>query len=186
MLVVVALWVRSPVDEFDAPMMGASMGAGLALWAAIGWGHRRLQSTIDRSKNVLLQAPLIWQWLEAAGAHTTMGNSTTFDWANFDTFFMQTPPDAYITSDFRKWSNEGFGLFRGNNRFVATNVEGLRAFDIRRDPLQHSNLWPDEASAEKRRHIAETICAHRHLKRIYSRVRKETDAPPLETLVDAL
>jgi len=72
----------------------------------------------------------------------------------------------------RHWEHEGFGIFWNDWRFVFTDVEGPRLFDIAEDPRQQSDRW-NQAPPPVRQHILSTIRTNRLLDRIWSSDRSD-------------
>jgi arylsulfatase A-like enzyme len=74
---------------------------------------------------------------------------------------------ALNTNEVRRWEHEGFGIYWRHWRFVYSDIEGPRLFDIGRDPKQINDRWPT-APAPVRRHVFETIEETPALERIWS------------------
>ena len=73
---------------------------------------------------------------------------------------------ALNTNDIRQWEHEGFGIFRKDRRFVYTDIEGARYYDITADPNEETDIWGAAPSAEKQS-IHSIIDSILHLKRMY-------------------
>ncbi len=78
---------------------------------------------------------------------------------------------ALNTNDIRQWDHEGFGIFWERRRFVYSDLEGARLFDVSGDPLQRVDIWPT-ASDSVKSFIAGIIDSTFQLRRMY---REKTD-----------
>jgi hypothetical protein len=76
---------------------------------------------------------------------------------------------ACSTNDVRRWEHEGFGIYWGDRRLVASTVEGIRLFDVAADPDQRRDLWPVAPRADRER-VERVIDASWHLDRIRRRI----------------
>ena len=73
---------------------------------------------------------------------------------------------ALNTNEVRRWEHEGFGIYWGHWRFVYSDIEGPRLFDIGRDPKQIDDRWPTAPDAVKH-HVYRTIAEYPALEKIW-------------------
>jgi phosphoglycerol transferase MdoB-like AlkP superfamily enzyme len=73
---------------------------------------------------------------------------------------------ALNTNDIRRWEHEGFGIYWHSRRFVYSDLERGRYFDITADPEQKHDLWPSVSDSE-RAVVEGVIDSVFHLKRMY-------------------
>lgn len=80
----------------------------------------------------------------------------------------------------RHWEHKGFGVFWKDWRFVYTDVEGPRLFDISDDPRQQNDRW-EQAPTGVREHMLETIRGNPFLAEIWeeSRPRHSSGIEPI-------
>lgn len=81
------------------------------------------------------------------------------------------PPERTLvmlnTNDIRTWHTEGFGIFLEHDlRFVFSNTQGPRLFDVAEDPEQFNDLWP-QIDAPTQARIIQVVESNRHLKRMW-------------------
>ncbi len=74
---------------------------------------------------------------------------------------------AVNTNQVKKMDHEGFGIFTGSKRFVFSNLEGPRYFDVTSDPDQNHDIWPETSPDDKKR-IYTIIQRHEHLLRVFT------------------
>jgi hypothetical protein len=73
---------------------------------------------------------------------------------------------ALNTNDIRQWDHEGFGIYWVSRRFVYSDLEGARLFDVSGDPHQRFDIWPT-ASDSVKSFIAGIIDSTFQLRRMY-------------------
>ncbi|MFB6371862.1 MAG: sulfatase, partial [Bradymonadaceae bacterium] len=76
----------------------------------------------------------------------------------------------------RHWEHQGFGIFWKDWRFVFTDIEGPRLFDIAEDPHQKNDLW-EQAPAPVRNHVLETIRDNKFLDEMWTSYQTGTKRP---------
>jgi glucan phosphoethanolaminetransferase (alkaline phosphatase superfamily) len=69
------------------------------------------------------------------------------------------------TNDVRTWEQEGLGLAWGPYRFVCSNVDGPRFFDLVTDPAEQRDRWPTLDQTQKRV-VLRAIHSSYHLARV--------------------
>lgn len=69
------------------------------------------------------------------------------------------------TNDVRTWEQEGMGLVWGPYRFVCSNVEGPRFFDLVSDPAEQRDRWPT-LDPSRKHVIMRAIHSSYHLSRV--------------------
>ncbi|MFV0337175.1 MAG: LTA synthase family protein [Chthoniobacterales bacterium] len=83
--------------------------------------------------------------------------------------FKELSEDRFViglsTNDIRSWTQEGFGIARGNKRLIYNNVSGIFYYDLSADPEQKNNLIKTLSPKEEKRYL-DIIQANKHLQRI--------------------
>ena len=73
---------------------------------------------------------------------------------------------ALNTNEVRHWEHQGFGIYWRHWRFVYTDIEGPKLFDIGADPEQTRDLWTT-APEPVRNHVYSTIADYPALQNIW-------------------
>jgi phosphoglycerol transferase MdoB-like AlkP superfamily enzyme len=110
--------------------------------------------------------------LDALGCYADTANRSLLSLLSGQSLLRPVPPDRYLialsTNDIRQWEHEGFGIYRYNLRFVYSDLEGGRLFDIAQDPHQSTDLW-STASDSMRMPFLNIVDSTFHLRRMMPR-----------------
>jgi phosphoglycerol transferase MdoB-like AlkP superfamily enzyme len=110
--------------------------------------------------------------IDLLGGNSTPQNIKLYNSLKGYSLFKPIPEDRYTislnTNDIRKWELEGFGIFLKDRRFVYTDLEKQKYFDITNDKDQNNNIWDNTNPSEKDR-IENIIYTHGYLFKIYKK-----------------
>jgi glucan phosphoethanolaminetransferase (alkaline phosphatase superfamily) len=74
---------------------------------------------------------------------------------------------ALNNTETRQWTNEGFAIIRGHEKYIFTEWRGEQFHDLRGDPMERRNLWKERRDQVP--WVAETIRANPALEIIHRR-----------------
>ena len=108
--------------------------------------------------------------LHVLGAQNNNRSKLLVDELQGKSLFQSIPVERFSialnTNDVRQWEHEGFGIYWKTRRFVFSDIEGRKFFDITTDPNQLIDIWSKVDSTQKH-FFANIINSTFHLKRIY-------------------
>jgi len=111
---------------------------------------RNLRANREVNVQNLDIAPMLAQVL---GLKTDRKNDSLFVAWKGASLLEPVAPDRTIqvlsANDIHTGNREGFGLVKGNQRFVLSSLEGVKFFDIGKDPQQDTDLWGGMGAKEQ-------------------------------------
>ncbi len=126
----------------------------------------------ENEKRLVSNLDVVPTILDVLGCYADTSNRSLLSALSGQSLLQPVPPDRYLialsTNDIRQWEHEGFGIYRQNLRFVYSDLEGARLYDVATDPHQQVDLWPS-ANDATRRPFFSIIDSTFHLRRMVPR-----------------
>jgi phosphoglycerol transferase MdoB-like AlkP superfamily enzyme len=131
-----------------------------------------MASLSENEKRLVSNLDVVPTILDALGCYADTSNRSLLSALSGQSLLQPVPADRYLialsTNDIRQWEHEGFGIYRHNLRFVYSDLQGARLFDVASDPHQQVDLWP-AASDSMRQPFLNIVDSTFHLRRMLPR-----------------